>query len=121
MTHSKIAGIGMYVPSNVVTNNDLAQIMDTNDEWIKERTGIAERHYATRFEENTTTMGVKAAEMALKNAGVTAQDIDFLIFATLSPDYYFPGCGVLVQREMKMREIGALDIRNQCSGFIYAL
>src|SRR5262245_58927298 len=114
MTQSKIAGAGMYIPSTVVTNDDLAKIMDTNDEWIKERTRIAERHYATRFEENTTTMGVKAAEMAIKNAGITPQEIDFLIFATLTPDYYFPGCGVLLQRAMKMREIGALDIRNQC-------
>lgn len=121
MIQSKIAGIGMYVPSNIVTNNDLAKVMNTSDEWIKERTGISERRYATRFKENTTTMGVKAAEMAIKDAGISAQDIDFLIFATLSPDYYFPGCGVLVQREMNMREIGALDIRNQCSGFIYAL
>jgi 3-oxoacyl-[acyl-carrier-protein] synthase-3 len=121
MTRSKIAGLGMYVPDNVVTNDDLAQIMETSDAWIKERTGISERRYATRFEENTTTMGVKAAAMAIHSAGITAQDIDFLIFATLSPDYYFPGCGVLVQREMNMKEIGALDIRNQCSGFIYGL
>lgn len=121
MTRTKIAGTGMYVPANVVTNDDLAQIMDTSDEWIKERTGIVQRRYATRFEENTTTMGVKAAEMAISNAGITAGDIDFVIFATLSPDYYFPGCGVLVQRAMNMREIGALDIRNQCSGFIYGL
>lgn len=121
MTHAKIAGLGMYVPSTVVTNNDLAKIMDTNDEWIKERTGISERRYATRFKENTTTMGVKAAAIAIKNAGITPQDVDFLIFATLSPDYYFPGCGVLLQREMNMREIGALDIRNQCTGFIYGL
>jgi len=121
MAQSKIAGVGMYVPANVVTNNDLAQIMDTSDEWIKERTGISERRYATRFKENTTLMGVKAAEMAIENAGITAQDVDFIIFATLTPDYYFPGCGVLVQRAMHMREIGALDIRNQCSGFIYAV
>jgi len=121
MTLSKIAGIGMYVPPTVVSNDDLAKIMNTSDEWIRERTGIIERRYATRFEENTTTMGVKAAEMAIRSAGITAQDIDFVIFATLSPDYYFPGCGVLVQRSMNMKEVGALDIRNQCSGFIYGL
>ena len=121
MPLSKIAGIGMYVPSNVVTNNDLTKYMETNDEWIQERTGIKERRYAHRTEETTTTMGVEAAKIAIERAGVTAQDIDFIIFATLSPDYYFPGCGVLVQRAMKMKEIGALDVRNQCSGFVYAL
>lgn len=121
MPLSKIAGIGMYVPANVVTNNDLTKYMETNDEWIQERTGIKERRYAHRTEETTTTMGVEAAKIAIERAGITAQDIDFIIFATLSPDYYFPGCGVLVQRAMKMKEIGALDVRNQCSGFVYAL
>jgi 3-oxoacyl-[acyl-carrier-protein] synthase-3 len=121
MFQTKIAGIGMYVPQNIVTNEDLTKIMDTSDEWIQERTGIKERRYAHRTEETTTTMGVKAAEIALERAGITAQDVDFIIFATISPDYYFPGCGVLLQRAMKMKEIGALDVRNQCSGFVYAL
>lgn len=121
MPSSKIAGIGMYVPENVVTNNDLKKYMDTNDEWIQERTGIKERRFAHRTEETTTTMGVEAAKIAIERAGITAQDIDFIVFATLSPDYYFPGCGVLVQRALKMKEIGALDVRNQCSGFVYAL
>jgi len=121
MQRSKIAGIGYYVPKNVYTNNDLVRFMDTSDEWIQERTGIKERRFADRLGETTTTMGIEAAEIAIERASITAQDVDFIIFATLSPDYYFPGCGVLLQREMKMREIGALDIRNQCSGFIYAL
>lgn len=121
MPTSKIAGIGYYVPANIVTNNDLKQYMDTSDEWIQERTGIKERRYAHRTEETTTTMGVEAAKIAIERAGLTATDIDFIVFATLSPDYYFPGCGVLVQRALNMKEIGALDIRNQCSGFIYAL
>ncbi|MEI9807122.1 MAG: beta-ketoacyl-ACP synthase III [Bacteroidota bacterium] len=121
MPRTKIAGIGMYVPAHVVTNNDLLKYMDTSDEWIQERTGIKERRYAHRTEETTTTMGVAASEIAIERAGITPQDIDFIIFATLSPDYYFPGCGVLLQRAMKMKEIGALDIRNQCSGFVYAL
>ena len=111
----------MYVPSNVVSNDDLTKIMDTSDQWIQERTGIKERRYATRFEETTSTMGVEAAKIAMERANVTADQIDFIVFATLSPDYYFPGCGVLVQRALKMKEVGALDIRNQCSGFIYAL
>jgi 3-oxoacyl-[acyl-carrier-protein] synthase-3 len=121
MFKSKIAGIGMYVPSNVVTNNDLLKYMDTSDEWIQERTGIKERRYAHRTNETTTTMGVEAAKIAIERAGITPQDVDFIVFATLSPDYYFPGCGVLLQRAMHMKEIGALDVRNQCSGFVYAL
>ncbi len=121
MQKSKIAGIGMYVPKNVFTNDDLKQYMETSDEWIQERTGIKERRYAHRTEETTTTMGVEAAKIAIKRAGITPQDIDFIVFATLCPDYYFPGCGVLVQRALKMKEIGALDVRNQCSGFLYAV
>ena len=121
MPTSKIAGIGCYLPQNKVTNQDLKQYMETSDEWIQERTGIRERRYAHRTDETTTTMAVEAAKIAIERAGITAQDIDFIIFATLSPDYYFPGCGVLVQRAMQMKEIGALDIRNQCSGFVYAL
>lgn len=111
----------MYVPPNVVTNDDLTKVMDTSDEWIQERTGIKERRFATRFEDTTTTMGVEAAKIAIERAGITAKDIDFIIFATLSPDYFFPGCGVLVQRSLGMGEIGALDIRNQCSGFVYGI
>ncbi|MEH3116037.1 3-oxoacyl-ACP synthase III family protein [Pedobacter terrae] len=121
MHQSKIAGIGYYVPKNVYTNDDLSRFMDTNDAWIQERTGIKERRFADRNEETTTTMGIEAAKIAIERAGITAKDVDFIVFATLSPDYYFPGCGVLLQREMGMGEIGALDIRNQCSGFVYAL
>jgi 3-oxoacyl-[acyl-carrier-protein] synthase-3 len=118
---SMIAGIGMYVPEQVITNNDLLKFMDTSDEWIRERTGIRERRFAHRTRETTTTMGVEAAKIAIERAGLSTSDIDFIVFATLSPDYYFPGCGVLLQRAMKMKEIGALDVRNQCSGFVYAL
>lgn len=121
MQRSRIAGIGYYVPENIYTNDDLARFMETSDEWIQERTGIRERRFADRLEETTTTMGIAAAKIAMERAETTPEEIDFIVFATLSPDYYFPGCGVLVQREMKMKEIGALDIRNQCSGFVYAL
>jgi len=100
MPTSKIAGIGLYVPENKVTNEDLKQFMDTSDEWIQERTGIRERRYAHRTKETTTTMAVEASRIAIERAGISAQDIDFIVFATLSPDYYFPGCGVLVQRAM---------------------
>jgi 3-oxoacyl-[acyl-carrier-protein] synthase-3 len=121
MLRSYIAGVGMYVPKNVITNDDLSKFMDTSNEWIKERTGILERRFADRFGETTTTMAVAASRMAIENAGIDVLDIDFIVFATLSPDYYFPGCGVLLQRELKMKEVGAIDVRNQCSGFIYAL
>ena len=121
MYHSKITGLGFYVPDNVVTNDDLSKIIDTNDEWIQERTGIQERRHIVKGEDTTTTMGVKAAEIAISRSGVAKEDIDFIVFATLSPDYYFPGPGVLVQRDLGLRTIGALDVRNQCSGFVYAL
>ncbi len=119
--HSKISGLGFYVPDNVVTNDDLSKIIDTNDEWIQERTGIKERRHIIRGEDTTTTMGVKAAEIAIERSGISKDEIDFVVFATLSPDYYFPGPGVLVQRDLGLRTVGALDVRNQCSGFVYAI
>jgi 3-oxoacyl-[acyl-carrier-protein] synthase-3 len=122
MYNSKIIGLGHYVPDNVVTNDDLSKVMDTNDAWIQERTGIKERrHVKSGDGDTTTTMGVKAAKIAIERAGIDKDDIDFIVFATLSPDYYFPGPGVLVQRDLGIRTIGALDVRNQCSGFVYAI
>lgn len=123
MKNSIIAGVGHYVPEDIYKNSDLEKVMATSNEWIIERTGIEERRYGKKHLETSTTMGAKAAEMAIKNAGIKKEDVDFIIFATLSPDYYFPGNGVLMQRELGITqtEIGALDIRNQCSGFIYGL
>ncbi len=121
MYHSKISGLGYYVPDNIVTNDDLAKIIDTNDEWIQERTGIQERRHIVKGEDTTTSMGVKAAKIAIERSGITNDAIDFIVFATISPDYYFPGPGVALQKELGLRTIGALDVRNQCSGFIYAL
>ena len=121
MYNSKISGLGYYVPENVVTNDDLSKIMDTSDEWIQERTGIKERRHIIRGQDTTTSMGVKAAKIAIERSGVAHEDIDFIVFATISPDYYFPGPGVALQQELGLRTVGALDIRNQCSGFIYAL
>ena len=122
MYNSKISGLGFYLPENIVTNDDLSKIMDTSDEWIRERTGIKERRWIDRTSEDTTSvMGVKAAKMAISDANLTKDDINFIIFATLSPDYFFPGAGVMVQDMMDMNTVGALDVRNQCSGFIYAL
>ena len=122
MIRTRIAGVGHYVPENVVTNDDLAAIMDTSDEWIQERTGIKERRWVPEGSEDTpSVMGTKAAKKAIANAGIKPEDIDFIIFATLSPDYYFPGPGVMVQEQLGLDNIGALDVRNQCSGFVYGL
>ena len=122
MYQSKIAGVGSYVPENVVTNDDLAKIMDTSDEWIQERTGIKERRHIKKGDGNSTAiMGVKAAKIAIERAKIDKDDIDLIVFATLSPDYYFPGCGVQVQEMLDINTCPALDVRNQCSGFIYGL
>ena len=118
---SRIKGLGFYVPDNVVTNDGLSKLMDTSDEWIQERTGIQQRRHALRGSDTTTSMGVKASLKAIEAAKINKEEIDFIVFATLSPDFYFPGCGVLVQKELGLPTVGALDIRNQCSGFIYAL
>lgn len=123
MKRSIIAGVGKYLPENEFTNEDMIKYMDTTDEWIQERTGIQSRRFANKHHETTSTLGAKAARVAIEDAGITKEDIDFIIFATLSPDYYFPGSGVLLQRELGIThiEMGALDIRNQCSGFVYGL
>lgn len=109
------------MPDRVVTNKDLEKLMDTSDEWIRERTGIVERRYFQEGVDTTSNMGAEASRRALAMAGVEAKDVDMIVFATLSPDYIFPGSGVLMQRELGLKEIPALDVRNQCSGFIYAL
>lgn len=122
MYNSRIVGLGHFVPERVVTNEDLSKIIDTNNEWIVERTGVHERRLVDpNSEEGTATMGVKAAQMALKRAEISKDDIDLIVFATLSPDYYFPGSGVVLQDIMGMGTCPALDVRNQCSGFIYGL
>lgn len=121
MFYSRITGVGHYVPENIVTNQDLEKQMDTSDAWIQERTGIKERRFFTPGTDTVANMGTRAARMAMQRANVQASDIDFIVFATITPDYYFPGSGVLLQRELELTSIGALDIRNQCSGFVYAI
>ncbi len=121
MYNSKIIGMGYYVPDNVVTNDDLSKMMDTSDEWIQERTGIKERRHIIKGEDTTASLGVKAAKIAIERAGIDKDEIDFIVFATLSPDYYFPGPGVLVQRDLGIKTVGAIDVRNQCSGFVYGI
>lgn len=122
MYTSKITGLGKYVPDHIVTNKDLSKLMDTNDTWIQERTGIKERRWVRDGSDDTTaSMGVKAAKIAIERSGISKDEIDFIVFATLSPDYYFPGPGVQVQQALDIKTVGALDVRNQCSGFVYAL
>ena len=121
MTFSKITGIGHFVPERVVTNEYLETLMDTTDSWITERTGIKERHYATYGKDTNASMATEAAKIAIERAGLTPKDIDFIVYATITPDYYFPGSGFVMQRELGMNGVGVLDIRDQCSGFIYAI
>lgn len=121
MRYSKIVGLGHHVPETVITNEYLSSIMDTNNEWIIERTGIQERRYIDPAKDTVANMAAKATRIALERAKLTEKDIEFIVFATITPDYFFPGSGVLLQRELGLESIGALDIRNACSGFIYAL
>jgi len=120
MKRARITATGRYVPEKVVTNEDLAKIMPTSDEWIRERTGIIERRFVDR-EMGVSDLGYEAAKIALGKRGLEAKDIDFIIFATLSPDYMFPGSGCVLQNLLGIPGVGALDVRNQCCGFIYSL
>ena len=120
MRKSKITGMGFHLPEQVVTNQDLTAIMDTSDEWIQARSGIQERRWVTE-DEAASDLAIPASKKAMNMAGVAPEDIDLVIVATLSADYFFPGAGVMVQDMMDMNTVGALDVRNQCSGFIYGL
>lgn len=121
MKRSKIVGLGHYVPERIVTNKDLEEVVDTSNEWIVERTGIEQRRWFNPDKDTVSNMATRATKVALERAGLEAREIDFIVFATITPDYFFPGSGVLLQRELGIQGIGALDIRNACSGFIYAL
>ena len=122
MFNSKIIGLGHYVPNNIVTNDDLSRVMDTSDQWIQERTGIKERRWVKSGDgQSTFTMGLEAAKTAISNSGMKNEDIDLIVFATLSPDYYFPGPGVQVQEALGINTVAAIDIRAQCSGFVYSI
>lgn len=123
MTHrSRILGIGMAVPSRVVTNDDLSKLMETTNEWIVERTGIEQRRWVENGESGSD-LATKASKEAIERAGMSARDIDMIIYATLSPDVNFPGTGVFVQRNLGIGDKGipCIDIRQQCTGFIYGL
>ena len=120
MSNPYISGTGFYLPPRIVTNDELSSYMDTTDEWIQERTGIKERRYVEKGV-GPSDLAISATEQALKAAGLKVSDIDFIIFATSTPDFYAPGSGCVLQEKMGFNEIGALDIRVQCSGFIYGL
>jgi 3-oxoacyl-[acyl-carrier-protein] synthase III len=121
MRYSRIAGLGHHVPEKEITNEYLSTVMDTNNEWIIERTGIEKRRWIDPAKDTVANMSAKATRMALQRAKLTEKDVDFIVFATITPDYFFPGSGVLLGRELGLEGIPALDIRNACSGFIYAL
>ncbi len=119
-TKAIITGSGHFVPPKVVTNFDLEKMIDTSDEWIRQRSGIEERHYVEPGV-GTSDLAYEAAVRAIEDAKIDKSEIDFIIAATLSPDHYFPGIGVIVQAKLGLPGIGALDVRNQCTGFVYAL
>lgn len=121
MPQAVVKGVGHYTPEKVVTNFDLEKLMNTTDSWIRDRTGIKERRFFNPETDTVANMAAKASRKALDKANLKPSDVDFIVFATITPDYYFPGSGVLLQRELDLYSIGALDIRNACSGFIYAL
>ena len=118
--NSRILGLGHFVPDHVVTNQDLTRLMDTSDEWIRQRTGIEERHFITD-DTGPADLALPAAEEALRAAGVKAAELDLILLATLSPDIDFPASAALLQRRLGVSGMPAMDVRNQCSGFLYML
>jgi 3-oxoacyl-[acyl-carrier-protein] synthase-3 len=122
MTQTVITGTGRYVPPRVVTNQDMTQWMDTTEEWIEQRTGIHQRHWVPQEGGvGASDLGCEASKIALQRAGWSASDIDLIIFATLSPDIFFPGSGCLLQHKLGLEQTPAIDIRQQCTGFLYGL
>ena len=120
MNKAKIIGIGSYVPERVLSNQDLEKMVDTSDEWIVTRTGMKNRRIAAQ-DEFTSDMGAKAAEKALEDAGLTPNDIDFILVATLTPDYIFPSTACLIQEKLGLSKVGACDVQAACTGYLYAL
>jgi 3-oxoacyl-[acyl-carrier-protein] synthase III len=121
MPHTEFISTGFHVPERVVTNDELARSWNTSDEWIRERTGIEERRWVRWGEEAGSDLAVRATRIALERAGMEASDLDCIVYATLSPDYFFPGSGVFLQRKLGLAGIPAIDVRTQCSGFLYGL
>ncbi len=121
MPNTEFISTGFYVPERIVTNDDLTEFWETSDEWIRERSGIEVRHWVERGAETSSDLALRAARSALDSAGMDPQDLDCIVYATLSPEHYFPGGGVFLQRKLGLSGIPALDVRNQCSGFLYGL
>ncbi len=121
MPRTEFISTGFYVPERVLRNDDLKEWWDTSDEWIRERTGIEERHWAEGGVQAGSDLALEASKLALERAGMDASELDCIVYATLSPDYFFPGGGVFLQRKLGVPGIPALDVRNQCTGFIYGL
>ena len=121
MINSYIKGIAHYVPEQVLTNEDLSKMMDTSDEWIRTRTGIQQRHTVGDSNMGPADLAAKAAELLITNHHIDKEDIDFVVFATSTPDYFVPGSGSVFQNKLGLPNIGVLDIRQGCSGFTYAL
>ena len=119
MIYTKIIGTGSYVPKKMMTNDDLKQFVDTNDEWIFSRTGIKERHIVT--DEETVDLAEKASIIAIKDAGMDPLEIDLVIVATVTPDNHFPGVSQLLQHRLGLREVMTFDVNAACSGFLYVL
>ncbi|MGD8441100.1 MAG: beta-ketoacyl-ACP synthase III [Holophagae bacterium] len=115
-----ITGTGMHIPEMRVDNDTLAKLMDTSDEWIRVRTGIEQRHYAAP-DEASSDLAVPAARRAISDAGLEPADIDYVIVATMTPDYFFPGSAPYIQRKLGLEHIPCLDIRQQCAGFVYGV
>ena len=120
MAKSVIVGSGVCIPKNCVTNEMLSRIMDTSDEWIRERSGVETRYYADP-DSSTSDLGLEAATRALETAGVSKGELDLIVFATMTPDHFFPGCGGLLQAKLGIRNVPSFDIRQQCAGFIYGM
>jgi 3-oxoacyl-[acyl-carrier-protein] synthase-3 len=120
MKRARIISTGHYVPERIVTNEEMTKLVPTTDEWIRERSGIQQRHFVDR-EIGVSDLGYEATQIALQRAGLKAADIDFIVFATISPDYMFPGSGCVMQQRLGIPGVGALDVRTQCTGFVYGL
>ena len=117
---ARFAGSGMAVPSRVIDNSTLARVMETDDVWVRERSGVVERRYVEAGVASSD-LGAEAARAALADARMASDEIDYIVCATMTPDHFFPGCGTLLQQKLGMRPIPALDIRQQCAGFAYGL
>src|SRR5512133_449247 len=120
MTRAVICGSGSAIAPIRVTNAQMARILDTSDEWIRERSGVEQRHFASP-EVASSDLGVLAARQALETAGIAKEEVDMVVFATMTPDHYFPGCGTLLQSKLGLRTVPCFDIRQQCTGFLYGL